>query len=115
MVRQLQSENAQSESEKKRKKLQKALRQIDDLKEKAQQVRNPSPHPSPSPHPNPNPHPHPNPNPNPNRLERREGEVDVRGDARLQHARRLVERELPVQVDPVELQGHGLGLGLGLG
>lgn len=37
MVRQLQSENAQSESEKKRKKLQKALRQIDDLKEKAQQ------------------------------------------------------------------------------
>ena len=34
MVRQLQSENAQSESEKKRKKLQKALRQIDDLKEK---------------------------------------------------------------------------------
>jgi len=34
MVRQLQSVDAQSESEKKRKKLQKALRQIDDLKEK---------------------------------------------------------------------------------
>ena len=46
MVRQLQSENAQSESEKKRKKLQKALRQIDDLKEKAQQVRNPNPNPN---------------------------------------------------------------------
>ena len=37
MVRQLQSVDAQSESEKKRKKLQKALRQIDDLKEKEQQ------------------------------------------------------------------------------
>ena len=57
MVRQLQSENAQSESEKKRKKLQKALRQIDDLKEKAQQVCNPSPHPSPHPNPTPTPYP----------------------------------------------------------
>ena len=34
MVRQLQSVDTQSETEKKRKKLQKALRQIDELKEK---------------------------------------------------------------------------------